>query len=171
MKKLIRAVLGVALLVALLVMRAPTPNKMPSRPKQMAPDRLIEHAGQYASPSGAWVVDISEENEGELKFFLYQPTEAGQIGHGPTKPFRSDSDWFMCWDSQDRLWTYIPDHTDHCTFYYDDEHESGSVTVGDGGGWEGIPASFLARLPGDLKATYEAYVTRRWETNSVQESN
>jgi hypothetical protein len=156
MKRLIGVAFCVVLLIlASLIIRGQIP-------KRVAADVLIEEAGQYRSPNGVCLVDVWEENEGELKFFVYQQKEPGpqvpahaptsildapspqlradRIGSGPAKPFRAESDWFMCWDSQDRLWTYVPEQDlSCCSFWQENEDVSGSCLVGDAGGWEGIP--------------------------------
>jgi hypothetical protein len=152
MKKLIAVVLGMAMLcIAILVIRS-------AAPKSVAANVLIEKAGRYRSPDGSFLVDMKEEDGGKLSFVFYRQDGEGQRGAGPTNPFRADSDWLMCWDSQGRLWTYVPEQDGkYCRYWYANEESTGSCGVGELGGWQGIPEAFFARLPDAVKKTYEAY--------------
>ena len=155
MKKLIGAILGIALvcMVCLVVRDA--------QPKRIAVNVVISDAGRYFSPSGKQIVDISRQENGTLKFFVSNSVD-GRSGSGPATPFQAKSAWFMSWDSTDRLWTYVPDQDrQYCRYWYTNERGSGSCLVGEGGGWEGIPDSFVAHLPETAKATYTTYAKVR----------
>lgn len=165
MKKLIGAALGAALLcIVILVIRC-------LEPKRVAANVLIEESGRYRSPTGKGLLNIWEEKEGELKFFVYHQKMEGRDGGGPAKPFQAESDWFMCWDSQDRLWSYVPEQ-DHqsCRCWYANEEASGTGGAGEHGGWEGIPPSFFARLPETVKETYRRYISTQNSGNSEQDA-
>lgn len=165
MKKLIGAVLCVSLLgIVLLVIRC-------LEPKRVAANVLIEKTGRYRSPNGKMHLDIWEENEGELKFFVYRQKNGGRSGGGPTNPFQAESDWFMCWDYNDRLWSYVPEQ-DHqyCRNWYANAEASGTGGSGELGGWEGIPSSFFTRLPDIVKETYRRYISTLAPGKSEQDA-
>jgi len=65
----------------------------------------------------------------------------------------------MCWDSEDRLWAYVPEQDNQsCTTWFSNENEFGLGHAGEVCGWEGIPHAFLARLPETVKAKYRTYI-------------
>ena len=167
MKISIGAVLGIALLcIVFLGIRGLTPKRM--APKRVAANVLIQETGRYASPDGEFVVDVWEDNEGELKFFFHRQKNGS--GGGPAKSFQAESDWFLCWDSQDRLWSYVPEQDHHCCrTWYANAEASGTGGAGSLGGWEGIPPSFFARLPEIVKETYRRYTSTQAPGNSEQE--
>jgi hypothetical protein len=152
MKTLIAVLLGLAMFcIAILVIRS-------AAPKCLAANVLIEKAGQYRSPDGSCVVNMKEEDGGKLSFVFYRQ-DKGRPGAGPANPFRANSGWLMCWDSQNRLWTYVPEQDgEYCRCWYANEESTGTRRVGKLGPWQGIPEAFLARLPDTLKKAYEAYV-------------
>jgi hypothetical protein len=161
MKKMIGAILGVALLCALLFAIRHPPQKL------VAANTVFTKAGTYRSPSGSHVVRVLPENDGSLKFVVTNEKSNGPNGIGPAMPFQARSDWFMCWDSKDRLWTYVPEQDNqYCCCWYSSEEGSGSCLVGEFGGWEGIPNEFFARLPKTVKATYTTYAAIRAQQSS-----
>jgi hypothetical protein len=145
MKTLIGSLVGMVLLcIVLLVIHNRTPHRM-------AANVLIEETGRYRSPGGDCFVDLWEENKGQLKFLVYKETEAGREGNGPSKSFRAKSDWLMCWDSQDRLWTYVPEQDrQYCRYWYATGESTGSARVGNRR-LAGGPGPFLALLPEIVK--------------------
>lgn len=120
-------------------------------PKRVAENTVIDEAGIYESPRGTQIVNVSREDGGRLKIAVAWRKGGG----GATTPFQANSDWFMCFDSDDRLWTYVPEQDRHlCHCWYTTDKSSGTLTAGELGGWQGVPQSFLARLPESAKATY-----------------
>lgn len=159
LKKLIAAILGIALVcVVYLALQFEQPKL--EQPKRIPANVVILEAGRYVSPNGKQIVDVSAQKDGTLKFFV--SSGDGRSGGGPAAPFSAKSGWFMCWDSNDKLWTYVPEQ-DHkcCRNWYAGDAASGSCLVGEGGGWEGVPDSFFARLPETVKATYTTYARAR----------
>jgi hypothetical protein len=153
-KKLIGAILVIALVcVVYLAIQVAPPKRIPA-------NVVIVEAGRYVSPNGKQIVEVSSQKDGTLKFFVSKSD--GRSGGGPATPFAAQSGWFMCWDSSDRLWTYVPEQ-DHkcCRNWYAGDEASGSCLVGESGGWEGVPDSFFAQLPETVKATYTAYARAR----------
>jgi hypothetical protein len=149
MKKLIGEVFIVALLViaGFLVFQEPAP-------KRIAANVVFKEIGIYASPVGDCLVEVSVVDEGKLKFFVYRQMKGGRSGSGPTDPFTADSNWFMCWDSQGRLWAYVPERDlEHCSHWYG----TGSRRVGNYG-WDGVPQAFVDRLPTAVKEKYNTYI-------------
>jgi hypothetical protein len=154
MKKIIGLVFVVALLViaGFLVFREPAP-------KRIAANVVFKEIGKYASPVGDCLVEVSVVEEGKLKFFVYRQMKGGRSGSGPTDPFTADSNWFMCWDSHGKLWTYMSDDVmECCRNWYSNDEVSGSTLPGQGGGWEGIPQAFIDRLPAVVKGKYNTYI-------------
>ena len=159
MKNLIGTLLVVALVsIVFFAIRGTTANPE-SLPILVEENVLITEPGRYSSPHGGQLVDIRRENDGSLKFFVSRTKGDGTTGGGPVAPFQSKSDWFMCWDSTDKLWTYIPEQ-DHqyCRNWYANDNGSGCCLVGEFGGWQGIPESFFERLPESVNATYSIYL-------------
>jgi hypothetical protein len=149
MKKLIGVVFIVALLViaGFIVFREPAP-------KRIAANLVFKETGIYRSPVGDCLVDISVVEGGKLKFLVYRQNKIGRNGTGPGEPFTADSDWFMCWDSQGRLWAYVPERDlEHCSHWYG----TGSRRVGNYG-WDGVPEAFVERLPTAVKEKYNTYI-------------
>ncbi len=166
MKKLIGVLVCIALfIVASFVLRG-------SARQHVAANVLIEQTGRYRLSSGPHVADVWEVAEGALKFAVYREQREGRDGGGPAKSFQGESDWFLCWDSQGRLWSYVPEQDlQGCRCWYSDDASSGSRYVGTGGGWEGIPESFFARLPDEVKETYKIYLKEQRSTNSERNAD
>jgi len=121
---------------------------------------MIEETGQYLAPGGSCRLELKEEGDGRLTFLIYKQTETGQDGVG-SKPFKANSDWLLCWDSQDRLWSYVPEQDgEYCRYWFIEEGRRGTVRVGKCS-WEGVPEAFIERLPGSVKATYKTYLERK----------
>lgn len=165
MKQLIGILLSVGLIIIMFLVF------WGSKSKRVAANVIIEKPGRYRSPTGNYFVNIWEEEEGKLKYGFYQQKNGGQSGSGPAKSFRAESDWFVCWDSQNRLWAYVPE-LDHrrCNCFYANEEASGICRAGDLGGWEGIPPSFFNRLPEMAKETYRKYKSSQTPGNSKQDA-
>jgi hypothetical protein len=158
-KKLIWTLLVVALVSIVFFANRVTTAKRESLPILVAENVLMTESGRYSAPNGSQLVEIRQENDGSLKFFVSRTMGDGTTGGGPAASFQAKSEWFMCWDSNDKLWTYIPEQ-DHqyCRNWYANDKGSGCCLVGEFGGWQGIPDSFFERLPESVKATYSIYV-------------
>lgn len=129
-----------------------------SLPKTVPANVLITQAGRYRSPNGQHEVNIWREKDGRLKYFFslakpnFSIAKPNDLGSGPTKSFAKDSNWFMCWNSQGELWTYVAEHDlTHCNCLYVRGNVVGNRRAGELGGWEGIPDTFKAKLPVDIQ--------------------
>jgi hypothetical protein len=156
MKKIIGLVFIVVLIViaGYLVFREPAPTRI-------AANVVFKEIGIYASPVNDCLVEVSVVDEGKLKFRVYRQSKGQRYGNstGPTDPFTADSNWFMCWDSHGKLWTYMPDDVmESCRNWYSNDEVSGSTLPGEGGGWDGIPQAFIDRLPAVVKEKYNTYI-------------
>ena len=175
MKQLIGVLLGVGLIVVMfLVLRGSAPKTRATNVPRVAANVIIEEPGRYRSLTGDYFVDIWEEEEGKLKYRFYRQRIKGLDGGdggGPAKSFRPESDWFVCWDSQNRLWAYVPELDQRrCSCLYANEEATGICRAGDLGGWEGIPPSFFGRLPDEVKETYRQYKSSQTSGNSEQDA-
>ena len=154
-KKLIVAIAVIAFVGIVIAVREE------SRLRATPANVVITKAGRYLSPNGTHVLEVWPQEGGLLKYYVSGKTGGG----GPTKPFSPKSEWFMCWDSQDRLWAFVTEQDPkYCSYYYSNDKESGGCTVGEFGGWDGIPDSFLARLPDATKAIRANYLKSREST-------
>ena len=129
-----------------------------SQPRATPANVVIAQAGRYLSPNGTHLLEVSPQEDGSLKYYVSGKTGGG----GPTKPFSPKSEWFMCWDSQDRLWAFVSEqNSKYCCYHFSNDKGAGGCTVGEFGGWEGIPESFLDRLPEATKAIHANYLKSR----------
>jgi hypothetical protein len=130
-------------------------------PKLVSANVIIKEAGSFGSPLNSQMVRIWPEPDGSLKFFVNNQKAIGN-GSGPAAAFEANSDWLMCWDFKDRLWTYIPEQDgQYCRCWYSSEKGSGTTLVGEFGGWDGIPEAFLANLPEKMKAIHATYASNQ----------
>ena len=117
-----------------------------SSPQRAPAGRFLDQPGVYRSPNGTHAARIYEPAKGWLNYrFVRGDFGKYSTGSGPVDPFPADSTWFMCFDDQDRLWTFRSNRVD-CLF------PNGVMHPGEGGGWDGVPQSFFDRLPPDIKA-------------------
>ena len=80
---------------------------------------------------------IKAEAENELKFYVYKKKTKGRTDGG--LGFRADTDWFMSWDTEGRLWVYVPEvDQQYCRYWYANENFKGLRRVGEYGGLEGL---------------------------------
>jgi len=163
MKNVIGALFGVALFCFLffVILRSPATTASVAPPTVVQPNVIIKETGDFGSPLGSQVVHIWRETDGSLKFFVNRQKDPGS-GSGPISSFKANSEWSMCWDSDDKLWTYVPELDDqYCTYWYANENGSGSCRVGEYGGWRGIPEAFFANLPEKVKAVHATYTSNQ----------
>lgn len=148
MKKSVISAISVCILIgiAVLVQRNAPPQRVQA-------NVLITNVGRYTSPNGQRVLNVWREKDGRLMFFVKDQKGSG----GVAKSFDPGSHWLLCWDDQDRLWSYVPEQDTNCHYWYWGVSEVGSCHVGETGGWDGIPESFLARLPERVRAVYENF--------------
>jgi hypothetical protein len=134
-----------------------------NKPRRVAANVIFNEVGEYVSPAGdSSSVEVFENDKGKLEFILYHQMKEGRSRQGPTKAFKPDSNWFMCWDSQGRLWTYLTEENfEYCRNWYRTGEASGTIMVGEFGGWEGIPEAFFERLPKVAKDKYELYKQKK----------
>lgn len=134
-------------------------------PKRTPAGVLITKAGVYHSPRGERVAEIVEDERGKLKYKFLLEQETGRTGGGPSLSFAPDCDWFMCFDDEDQLWVYVPDHERrYCSVMYLSKEVHGVRRPGELGGWDGVPQIFLERLPVQAQEIYNTYLQRRGTT-------
>lgn len=140
-------------------------------PERVQSNQIIDQPGYYGSPASERTVRVGSESEGQLNFKfarLTHPVSQGEqdntisSGSESKHTLAKNSNWFMCWDSQDRLWAFIPEANKNlCACYYANDDGTGICEVGINGGWEGVPEQFLAKLPEDVKEKYQKYQNDR----------
>jgi len=125
-----------------------------SKARRVAANTIIEQVGEYRSPKGTCSLIVTRADGDALRFQVAGRTDHGPATQSPKTPFPRTSAWFMCWDSQDRLWTYVPN--DGVRYWHFTAEACGSCLVGALGGTEGMPLPFYNRLPAEVKATLKA---------------
>jgi len=143
---------GIALLIALaagaMTLRVPAHSKA----KIVEANVLMDTPGLYTTPSGKHTVHIWQVSEGQVKVQFCGAGEKSEerCCAGPTNPFQTDSEWFVCWDSRERLWAYFPDG-DGLRIFYAGGGAVGSVTLDLPSSVYKPPSNFLNRLPDSVR--------------------
>jgi hypothetical protein len=110
MKRSHGILLAITLLLFVAVLGQAGYRLIRDRPTRVSAGVLITNAGIYQSPRGGRVAEIVEDEQGKLKYKFLLEQDTGRTGSGPNQSFAPDCDWFMCFDDQDQLWVYVPDH-------------------------------------------------------------
>jgi len=113
---------------------------------------VFNQPGKFASPNGELFVNVWARADGQLLHSWEHPS--GSPSSTFLTPISPQSNWFMCWDDQNRLWVYLPSNPNYCCTYYHTEKGSGVRECGELGGWDGVPQAFLDRLPEMALKTY-----------------
>lgn len=120
--------------------------KSPAAPR-IAAGELIAAAGRYGSPRSTRIVEISAWPDGRLSYGVETADPRNRQGCRVKETFRAGSGWVAAWDDRERLWMFAPEFSGYCHCLDFNERDGGLCEPGEHGGWDGIPASFLARLP------------------------
>ncbi|MCE5229331.1 hypothetical protein LLG95_07005 [bacterium] len=115
----------------------------------MAPDTLFSEKGTYTAPSERLSVQVKTAGKGEMRYrFVFKSGAADEY-----KTFPAGKEWFMCWDSRDRLWLHVTDNIT-CYWYPPDigttmiEHKMTPPQASD---LALMPKTFKDKLPDKLK--------------------
>ena len=129
---------------------------------------IIDAPGSYASPNGVASVLISTDPGGAIVYELvFDSSRAPSAKTIETRGAFSDArGWCMAWDEADRLWMFQP-HQKAIHRYHVSQGNIQFADVGDRGGWEGIPPTFLARLPRALRSQQAKFLAAHPPTDRL----
>jgi YD repeat-containing protein len=113
---------------------------------QSSAEIVIQKEGNYAAPVGDASVSVVNEEHGLVNFKYQTPGNAS----GPAQPFDPTQPWALAWDKQGRLWSYTARDGVHCY------SEASVMRPGRSGGWSGVPASFIDKLPAEMQSQYKS---------------
>jgi hypothetical protein len=114
------------------------------------PGQIFDQPGRYAADSGASSVEIRPQPDGGLQF-RWTSLDHGQRAEAGMS-IAANQAWFAAWDDRGTLWLYSPPDGVH-RFQLTPGGGSSSTRAGEFGGWDGVPKSFVKRLPeGELAA-------------------
>jgi len=154
---LVVAVLVAAVALPLAVLKASGPDE----------EKLITKPGDYTSPGGTCrvVITLEQSEKPELDGIYYLFSNAilqarNQTMSGGISPLKPG--WCMVWDKQDNLWIFNPRTPNEGVRVRVHQAATDRVLApGASGGWDGVPAAFLAKLPEEIKDDH-AYATRKF---------
>jgi hypothetical protein len=115
------------------------------------PGQIFDQPGRYAAASGASSVEIRPRPDGGL-LFQWTSLDHGQRAEAGMS-IASNQAWFAAWDNRGAVWLYSPPDGVR-RFQLTPGGGSSSTRAGEFGGWDGVPESFLKRLPEAELADY-----------------
>lgn len=116
---------------------------------------VIQQTGVYLSPHEENLVEIRGQDGRDLQLTFSAKNDQGVRSSSLT--LDGEDPWFIAWDDSDQLWLYT--EQDGVTTF----SRETTTNVGVGGGWEGIPDSFLEKLPDQCRIVYQNWSTARAE--------
>jgi len=149
-----------------------------TRPRRLEPGETVSEPGVYRSPGGTCRITISKPSGGFKSITLSRRRRLFWLWYeySSDRPTLVDQerDWFHGFDQYDRLWSYrgpwdkewgstrktpeggfAPHAPSVCvegwTYFEGRGPYLGASVVTSTGGWEGVPAPFLDRLPDKRK--------------------
>lgn len=148
------AVMAGAMLVGLLVLQIRQQNQ----PHTVAPGIIVDSFGEYQTLTGQTRFVISPHEDPSKREIVAAAESVGRkypIG----VVFDADADWFAAFDESDRVWLYTSSDGVRC-WHKSEGIISGISQVGDAN-WQGIPKSFLEKLPQKNRAVYNTWMRKQ----------
>lgn len=125
-----------------------------NQPQPVAPGVIVDSFGEYQSLSGHTRLVISPDEDPSKSEISAAAESAGRrylIGVS----FESTADWFAALDESDRVWLYTSSDGVR-VWTTSDGIISGVSQVADEN-WQGVPETFLEKLPEKHRAEYESW--------------
>ncbi len=121
------------------------------------PGEIIRQTGSYVSPHSENLVEIQDQEDSEMQLMV----AANNDRRVPSTvlSLSSADPWFIAWDDSDNLWIYS--NQEGVIKWSRTPDAVNTTNVGQLGGWEGIPESFLDELPEGCKTVYQNWSTAR----------
>lgn len=132
---------------------------------RLQPDEIVDQFGIYRLPRDGRMLKITQDDDGNVVVSVF-----GGFSSKVLTTFESERGWFLCVDRFQRLWIYhghwdrdwgalrkMPSggtvpyapavYLEGLTFFRPGRLAGGSQVVTHTGNWEGVPQSFLDRIP------------------------
>lgn len=153
-KLLILTVTVMTLTFLLVVAAVRILKKNDPQPQVVHPGEVIDTLGEYRSRNGRLRVLVGPSDPpGSIQWKTSGSDSSTRLD------FDASADWFATIDQDDRAWLYTS--TEGVIVFDELPPASSTTQVGAGGGWEGIPATFLEKLPDKHRADYETWVKKK----------
>jgi len=125
-------------------------KKNDPQPQVVQPGEIVDTLGEYRSPNGRLQVSIGPgDSAGKIQWMTAARNSSTKLN------FDASDDWFATIDQDDRAWLYA---SKDGVFVFDELPPASATTkVGVGGGWKGIPETFLEKLPEKHRTDYETW--------------
>lgn len=136
-------------------------------PRRIPANVVFQDPGHYVSPQGLQTLEFDQEEDGTWNISVTHESQSSSgmvFGTGSSMTFSGAGERLLCWDSQDRLWTYIAAvDPNYCRCWYVAANGKGTGTrrPGEAGGWDGIPQAFLARLPKHVRSIHDQHAKQQ----------
>lgn len=129
------------------------------QPQIVQPGEIIDSPGEYQLPGGRVLVSLTPAGSaGEIQWKASSPHASGAM------KVDAASDWFCSIDQYERAWLFDPQHG---VYHWNETPGGGSRTtsVGVGGGWQGVPDTFLEKLPDKHREDYQEWASQQGLTH------
>ncbi len=119
---------------------------------------IIDQFGTYVTPSNKRIATIGLNEKGKFSIKISENRSSKVLPY--TVSFQSGDDWLATWSDNDDFWHYSKSTGKLRLMYYTADGGVRMTLAGIYDGWDGIPESFLEKLP---KSEIEKYET--WKNN------